>query len=259
MKILRLEINGGPATVDQLAYPAIVNYGHFSAMQVRDGAVRGLGLHLARLDSATRELFGPGLDGGRVREYIRHALGSGILDASVRVGVFREDSGEPPSIMVVLRPPAQQPSVPQRLTAVPYLRPVARVKHVGTFGQIYHGEAAERAGYDDAPLTEPGDVISESTISNIGFFDGNAVIWPSALSLEGITMQLVSAALAERGIPSRRESVRVADLTSFRSVFLTNSVGVAPVGQVDDRILSPDPGFIRVVVDAYESAPWDQI
>jgi len=259
VNILRLEINGGPATVDQLAYPAIVNYGHFTAMQVRSSAVRGLRLHLARLDSATRELFGLGLDGGLVREYIRHALGAGILDASVRVGVFQEDSGEPPSIMVVLRPPGQQPSVPQRLTAVSYHRPVAQIKHVGTFGQIYHGEAAERAGYDDALITGPGDVISETTISNIGFFDGDAVVWPSVPSLEGITMQLVSTALAERGIPSRRNTIRVADLPSFRSVFLTNSLGVAPVRQVDEQILFIDPGFTRDVVDAYESVPWDQI
>jgi branched-subunit amino acid aminotransferase/4-amino-4-deoxychorismate lyase len=259
VNILRLEINGGPATVDQLGYPAIVNYGHFTAMQVRSRAARGLGLHLARLDSATRELFGVGLDRDLVREYIRHALGTDILDASVRVGVFQEDSGEPPSIMVVLRPPGQHPSVPQRLTAVSYLRPVAQIKHVGTFGQIYHGEAAERAGYDDALLTGPGDVISESTISNIGLFDGDAVTWPSELPLEGITMQLVSAALAERGIPSRRRTVRVADLSSFRSVFLTNSLGVAPVRQVDDQTLALDPGFTRDVLDAYESVPWDQI
>jgi len=90
-------------------------------------------------------LFGVSLDGGLVREYVRHALGTGDLDASVRVGVFQEDSGEPPAIMVVLRPPGQPPSVPQRLTAVSYLRPVARFKHVGTFGQIFHGEAADRA------------------------------------------------------------------------------------------------------------------
>jgi hypothetical protein len=79
--------------------------------------------------------------------------------------VFREDRGEPPSIMVVLRPPGQHPSVPQRLTAVSYLRPVAQIKHVGTFGQIYHGEAAERAGYDDALLTGPGNVISERDLT----------------------------------------------------------------------------------------------
>lgn len=245
--------------MDQLAYPALVNYGHFTAMQVRDGAVRGLGLHLARLDSATRELFGPGLDGGLTREYIRHAMGTDIQDASVRVGVFREDRHEPPSIMVVLRPPGQQPSVPQRLIAVSYLRPVARIKHVGTFGQIYHGEAAERAGYDDALLIGPGGVISETTISNIGFFDGNAVIWPSEVSLEGITMQLVSTALAEQGIPSRRKTIRMTEMPSFKSVFLANSLGVAPVSQVDDQILSIDPGFIGDVVNAYESRPWDQI
>jgi branched-subunit amino acid aminotransferase/4-amino-4-deoxychorismate lyase len=70
--------------------------------------------------------------------------------------------------------------------------PTAWTGSVGTFGQIYHGEAAERAGYDDVLLTGPGDVISESTISNIGFFDGNAAIWPSAVLLEGITMQILS-------------------------------------------------------------------
>jgi branched-subunit amino acid aminotransferase/4-amino-4-deoxychorismate lyase len=74
--ILRVEVNGGPATAGQLANPAIVNDGHFTAMQVRGGAVRGLRLHLARLDSATRELFWTGLDGELVRAHVRHALGA---------------------------------------------------------------------------------------------------------------------------------------------------------------------------------------
>ena len=85
METARIEINGEPATAEQLAYPAIVNYGHFTAMQVRRGAVRGLGLHLARLDSATRELFGVGLDGELVRAYVRHALAGG----TGRVGTDR--------------------------------------------------------------------------------------------------------------------------------------------------------------------------
>ena len=59
----RIEINGHGATADQLGFPALVNYGHFTAMQVRNRRVRGLDLHLARLDSATRELFGASLDG----------------------------------------------------------------------------------------------------------------------------------------------------------------------------------------------------
>jgi branched-subunit amino acid aminotransferase/4-amino-4-deoxychorismate lyase len=259
MDITRIEINGGPATVDQLAYPAIANYGHFTTMQVRGGAVRGLSLHLARLDSATRELFGTGLDGELVRARVRHALGAGAPDASVRIGVFQPDSDELPSMMVVVRPPREPSAAPQRLTAVTYQRPVAHIKHAGTFGQIYHGQAAERAGFDDALLTGPGGVIAEGAVTNIGFFDGNVAIWPSVPALAGITMQLVTRALAERGIPSRHDIVRIADLPSFRSAFVTNSLGVVPVERVDDQTLPTDPEFIRNLAEAYQSVPWDRI
>jgi len=254
-----IEINGAPATASQLAYPAIANYGHFTAMQVRGGAVRGVGLHLARLDSATRELFSSGLDGELVRAHAQHALGATTPDASLRISVFQPDGDERPSIMVVVRPPAEPPTAPQRLAAVRYQRPVAHLKHVGTFGQIYYGLAAERAGFDDALLTGPDGVISEGAITNIGFFDGNTVLWPSAPSLAGITMQLVAGALAERGIPSRSDTVLLADLLSFRSVFVTNSLGVAPVTQVDDQLLRTDPEFSRNLAEAYESVPWDPI
>jgi branched-subunit amino acid aminotransferase/4-amino-4-deoxychorismate lyase len=257
--IPRIEVNGGPATADQLAYPAIVNYGHFTAMQVRDGATRGLGLHMSRLDSATRELFGTSLDGSLVRGHVRHALGADMLDASVRVSVFQPQDGERPSVMVVVRPPGDAPSAPQRLTAVQYERPAAHLKHAGMFGQIWHGRAAESAGFDDALLTGPGGVIAEGAIANIGFFNGQAVLWPDSPVLEGITMQLVAGALARRGTPSRRGTVRIADLSSFRAVFVTNSLGVAAVGQVDDQVLTADPDFIRDLAEAYDSVPWDRI
>ena len=259
MSIPRVEINGGPATAGQLAYPAIVNYGHFTAMQVRGGAVRGLDLHLSRLESATRELFGTGLDGDLVRANIRHALGTDTPDASVRVSVFQPEDGQHPSVMVVVRPPGEAPVAAQRLTAVRYERPVAHLKHAGTFGQIWYGQAAERAGFDDALLTGPDGVIAEGAITNIGFFDGEAVVWPDAPMLAGITMQLVTGALAGHGTPARHAAVRIADLPSFRAVFVTNSLGVAPVGQVDDLVLPADPDFIRDLTEAYDSVPWDRI
>jgi branched-subunit amino acid aminotransferase/4-amino-4-deoxychorismate lyase len=257
--IPHIEVNGGPAMADELAHPALVNYGHFTAMQVRGGAVRGLGLHLSRLDSATRELFGSELDGELVRARVRHALGAGARDASVRISVFQPDGDERPSIMVAVRPPGDPPAAPQRLSTVAYQRPVPHIKHVGTFGQFYYGLAAERAGFDDALLTAPGGVIAESTIANIGFFDGDAVIWPSAPVLAGITMQLVAPALAGQGVPSRNDTVRVGDLRSFRSVFLTNSLGVAAVGQVDDQILASDAEFTQRLTGVYESVRWDPV
>ena len=220
--MIKVEIDGRPATAAALVHPALVNYGHFTAMQVRDGRTRGLDKHLARLDGATRELFDTGLDGTLVRDRVRHAL-AGVADASVRVSVFQ--SGDEPSVLVAVRPPAQVPTTPQRLRSVRYERPAPHLKHVGGFGQIYHGLRAERDGFDDALLTGADDVISEASISNLAVHDGTSLVWPDAPLLEGIAMQLLSEVL-----PSRRARLRLGDLRSFAGVFVTNSLGVVPGG-----------------------------
>jgi branched-subunit amino acid aminotransferase/4-amino-4-deoxychorismate lyase len=256
---LRVEVDGGPPTAERLQHLALINYGHVSVIQVRDRRTRGLDLHLARLDAANRELFGTGLDGDRVRAHIRHALGDDIADATVRLTVFRPDDADDVSVMVIVRPPKSMSATPWSLQTVRYQRPVAHIKHVGTFGQIHYGLAAERAGFDDALLTGPDDVISETSIANIGFIDGDSVVWPDAPLLPGVTMKLLEPALAARGLPSRRRTVRVADLPSFDTVFVSNSTGVAPVGRIDDLTLSVDPGLVKTLTEAYESVPWDVI
>jgi len=210
-----IEINGRPAAAGELGYRALVNYGHFTMMQVRNASVRGLDRHLGRLDAATRELFGTGLSGEVVRDRLRHALAGHADDASVRVDVFRPEGDEDASVMVTVRPPAAPPGRPQALRTVSYERPAAHLKHAGTFGQIYFGLRAERDGFDDALLTGPGGIISEAAISNIGFFDGDAVIWPDAPALHGITMQLLEQRLPAAGLRSRRAHVRLGDLPSF--------------------------------------------
>jgi branched-subunit amino acid aminotransferase/4-amino-4-deoxychorismate lyase len=148
----RVEIDGEPPTTDRLAAAALVNYGHYSTMQIRRRAVRGLDLHFARLDSATRELFDVTLDPDRVRALLRHCLGDDYTDATGRVTVFDAGSGAP-SVMVALGDPADVLDRPARLQTVRYQRPLPHLKHVGSFGQIYYGLRAERAGYDDALLS----------------------------------------------------------------------------------------------------------
>ncbi|MFE3829023.1 hypothetical protein [Streptomyces sp. NPDC059092] len=63
--LLVTEVDGRPATADDLRLRALDSYGHFTALQVRNGRTRGLAQQLARLDSATRELFGTGLPSER--------------------------------------------------------------------------------------------------------------------------------------------------------------------------------------------------
>lgn len=253
----RIEIDGEAATVARLSAAAPAGYGHFTAMQVRGHRVRGLDLHLARLDTANRELFGAGLDPATVRGHIRHALGGGTGDASVRVYVCEMPAG--PSVIVTVRPPGGMLAGPWRLQTVPYQRTLAHIKHLGDFGQGYFQRLAHRNGFDEALLTGPDGVISEGSITNIAFFDGDGIRWPTAPALDGITMQLLERQLPARGVPSRRTRVDVSGLRSFRAAFVTNARGIAPVGQIDDLTLPVDGTLLATLTEACESAGWDPI
>jgi branched-subunit amino acid aminotransferase/4-amino-4-deoxychorismate lyase len=255
---IRVEVNGNAASAAQLRDYILGPYGHFTAMQVRSARTRGLALHLARLDGATRELFGRGLDGDQVRAHIRHALGD-IRDASVRVIVYWPTAGADPAIMVTVRPPAPPGADPQRLLPVPYQRPVPHIKHTGDVGQSYYGRAAVREGFDDALLTGPDGIIAEGAITNIAFSDGSMLTWPDAPCLAGITWQLVEPRLAGAGLPTRRGPVRLADLPALRAAIVTNSHGVAPVGRIGPVELPGSVALAKAVGEIYDSVPWDPI
>ncbi|GAA0623603.1 aminotransferase class IV [Streptomyces crystallinus] len=254
-----VEINGRPADAETLRVPALTGgYGHFTAMQVRAGRVRGLALHLARLDAATRELFGPGLDGGRVRALVRAALaGAGAEDAAVRVYVYGPD--EEPTVMVTVRPPVDLSPEPQHLLSVPYERPVAHIKHLGGFGQAYYGRIAERRGYTHALLTGPGGEIAEGAITNIAFWDGSTVVWPDRPALLGTTMALVESRLPEYGTATARRPVALGGLGAYRAAFVTNSQGIAPVARIDDTAFTVDTELMETLWRLYAEVPWDAI
>ncbi|WP_030793986.1 aminotransferase class IV [Streptomyces sp. NRRL S-920] len=259
--VQRIEIDGQPATAGSLLWPALVTTGHFTAMQVRGGKVRGIDLHLARLDAATRELFGRDLDGERVRGAVRHILRDDIDDASVRVYVHAPD-GEP-SLMVTVREPVELPTGlaarAQALTSVPYQRPFAHIKHLGGFGQARHRELARAAGFDDALLTGPGGEISEGAVTNIAFFDGTRVVWPDAPHLAGVTMRLIEARLPAAGLPTSHAPVTLADLPSYSAAFVTNAWGVSPVRRIDDVTYDVDEKLMATVAGVYEAVPWDAV
>ncbi|MEU2558494.1 aminotransferase class IV [Streptomyces longispororuber] len=266
--VRRLEIDGAPATPAQLRQRALDGYGHFTAMQVRGGRARGMALHLARLDAATRELFDQGLDEDRVRAAIRHALagdgtpeGGLLLDAAVRVYVHAPEGV--PSLMVTVRPPVELPATmagrAQSLKSVPYVRPVAHIKHLGGFGQAYHRRRVGRAGFDEALLTGPDGAVSEGAVTNVAFFDGREVVWPDAPHLRGVTMGLLEPRLADAGLPTRRGPVLLRDLGAYRAAFVTNSWGVSPVRRVDDHDFPLDEELMATVSEVYEGVPWDEI
>ncbi len=117
--VLSVEIDGRIPSVQRLRAVALASYGHFTAMQVRNHRVRGLDLHLERLDRANREVFDADLDGDRVRDHVRHALGENTPDASVRVYVQLPDGDQAPSVTVIVRSAAEVSGTALRLQSVP--------------------------------------------------------------------------------------------------------------------------------------------
>jgi branched-subunit amino acid aminotransferase/4-amino-4-deoxychorismate lyase len=258
----RLEIDGRPAALEQVQALDLSPRGHFTAMQVRGGATLGLDFHLARLDAASRELFGAGLDGDLIRGYIRQAL-DGTPDASVRANVFVPDGASAPasapSVMISVRPPAAPPSRPQRLQSVPYQRPLAHIKHSTGFGQSYFGGLASANGFDEALFAGPDGSVSEGSITNIAFLDGDAIVWPSAPALRGVMMQVLQRELTRAGVPWRDAPVRLADLPGFGGALVTNSHGMAPVASIDDLVLPADTGLYATAAKLLAAAPYDAI
>jgi branched-subunit amino acid aminotransferase/4-amino-4-deoxychorismate lyase len=227
-------------------------YGHFTAMQVRDRRVRGLGLHFERLESANRELFGVELDRAAVLGSIRTVLGDDLRDAGVRVYVV--EAGRP-RVLATAAPPTQAPSSPRSVTPVVYQRYLAHIKQASGFQQAHIGRQVARAGFDEALLTTEDGLISEGAITNLGGFDGDRLIWPDAPMLRGITMRL----LERMDVPQERRPLRVADLPHLGQVFLCNSRGVMPVGRVDGVTLRQDDKLVARLHEHYNGIAGDPL
>jgi branched-subunit amino acid aminotransferase/4-amino-4-deoxychorismate lyase len=255
----RLELDGRPASIDDVWALDRSSSGHFTAMQVREGRTLGLAFHLSRLDAATRELFGTGLDGERVRACVRHALADDVADASVRVNVFRPAEDGDVSLMVSVRPPAAPPKQRLRLQSVAYRRPSPHIKHASGFGQGYFGGLAHANGFDEALFVGPEGAISEGSITNIGFIDGDTIVWPDAPALRGIMQQVLQRQLDGAGVPWAFRPVRLADVGGLGGAFLTNSHGMATVVSVDDVELPSTAPLLGHAAELLAAAPSDPL
>ena len=108
---LLVEVDGRAGSVSDVGKPGMLPRGHLTSAQVRDGAVRGLDLHLTRLAEAHEQLFGSVLDTAAVRLLMARAVRE-HPDAYLRVTVDETPSGAP-RVVTVVRPPLEAPTAPQ--------------------------------------------------------------------------------------------------------------------------------------------------
>ncbi|HEY1223713.1 MAG TPA: aminotransferase class IV [Brevundimonas sp.] len=255
-------IDGEPASLDDLAYQAMVNYGAYTSFRVEQGGVRGLDLHLARLEASSVELFGEPVGEARLRELMRLAI-EGRSDAWMRVSLFSPELGPRspdwqgvPKVMTAVFPPPLPLAASVRLTVQTYAREAPQVKHVATFGLIRARRAARAAGFDDALFADASGRISEGSLWNIGFVLGDTVVWPQAPMLAGVAQALVERGLASVDMATTTEPVTVADLGRFDAAFICNSATPAcAVTAIGNQTFNTPSDLIERLGEAWSSNP----
>src|SRR3546814_12541979 len=159
------------------------NHGHFTTMQVRDGAVRGLDLHLARLREATAELLDVAFDDARATGGLRQALDiAGSGDCTARVTVCAREferaaqASQPLAagdldVIVALTPPREPSPESMRAASFVHKRALPHIKHVGTFAQFHLARQARGRGFDDVLFVGSAGRVSEGTVWKVGFWE----------------------------------------------------------------------------------------
>lgn len=253
--------NGRPSTDATLARMAFASFAHFTAMQVRGGAVRGVSEHLQRLRHASDELFGTHLPDATILDHLRTAVATNA-DASLTVfiapaydvrGVGPDDTLD---TFVRVDAPARPSTTPVRLMPIEHERDLPHIKHVGEIRKTLALQHARDAGFDDALFVNRDGLVSEATIWNVVFWDGQRVIWPRAALLDGVTQQVVRRQLQRDGVDQRDLAVPVDALDPRWSAAILNSwtpgIGVAGIGQTE--LADPAPLTAQLHA-AYDAAP----
>jgi branched-subunit amino acid aminotransferase/4-amino-4-deoxychorismate lyase len=261
-----LQLNGRDVTAAELGSLAFANYGHFTSMRVQQGAVPGLGLHLDRLRHDCAVLFDTDLDVDTVRAQLRQAVTGLEGPLIVRVTVFdpglelaHPGADATPQILISGRPAAGS-VLPLRLASMRYTRDLPAVKHVGLFATMLARRAAQRRGADDVVFVEPDGRVTEGATWNIGFLDGDRVVWPEADVLPGVTMRLLNGLLDRAGTPARSQLLTLDTIDGLTGAFATNvSVGVRPISSIDaDRFDDAHPA-LAALREAYFASPAEPI
>jgi len=254
--------NGREARAQDAVELAFAGFAHFTAMQVRDGGVAGLDLHLRRLRDASTTLFGRDLDEGVVRSRMREALRDGGRDLSMTVTVHPAegefvpaDEREPLEVTVRTGPPSDGPAGPLALAPVAHERFMPEIKHVGEGAKTHHLWSAQAAGFDDAVFVDRDGRLSEATIWNLAFDDGGTVVWPRAAKLAGTTEQIVRRQLDRAGVPQQERSVTPDDVGGLSAVVMNSWTPGVAVSRIGARPLRADPRFVDVLHRAFRAEP----
>jgi len=252
----RAFLDGKRATADELAPLVFAGNAHFTAMQVSGGAVRGLDLHLKRLREASDELFGAHISDDRLHALLAAAIDDEGRDSSLSLFVFPGTDHAELRVLIRISSLADLTVTPVRLKTFEHERFLARFKHVGEIAKSYFKSLAQRDGFDDAAFVDSQGRLSEASIWNLAFWDGETVLWPEADVLPGVTLQILRRQLEAAGIPQTIRPLRADDLgSSLTGVVMNSWTPALRVSDIDGIRLGDGTEFAELLHRAYAAGP----
>lgn len=255
-----------PADAHDLRALVDLNYGHFTSMRVRAGAVQGLELHLARLREGHATLFDAEVDEAQLRHDLRMVL-AGQGEASVRITGFARDfdfrdplrTVQPEWLISVGRAAPAARVAPVMLQSFVFVRPLPQIKHVAMLPLFHYRRLARKSGCDDALFVEGTHAdarVVEGSVWNIGFWDGDQIVWPQGPALRGTAEQLLQAGLEAAGWRQRSAQVPLSDVGNFRAAFTANARGLQAVAGIDAVRYEDSHVLLERLAQILESRPW---
>jgi len=95
---------------------------------------------------------------------------------------------------------------------------------------------------------------------NIGFVQGDTVVWPDAPMLDGVTQTLIREALDQASSPQRIEAVCLSDLSRFDGAFLCNSATpAAAIAAIDNHVFTGATDAVQQLNALWRSQPRQKI
>ncbi len=219
--------------------------GLFETLAVRGGTIARLEAHLARLAAGAQVLALPlpAFDLPRIAAALLHA--NAWTDAVLRLTLTRGTGprgvlppAQPSPTLLVTAAPLPPPVGPARLVTATVTRrnehsPLSRIKSLNYLDNILARQEAHGLGADDAVILNTQGRVAESTIANIFLVVAGALVTPPVS--EGALPGVMRADVLAHG--ARERPITGDDLRSASEIFLTSSLGLRSVGDLDGRPL----------------------
>lgn len=255
-------LNGQPLAGSPLLPAALYGQGVYTSFRVTAGRVKGLGLHLQRLQRDAAVILGttPALQD--LRSNLQQALAGHTGAADLRMRYTLAPAAvtlarpAPASLLhlVAVEEYAPPPAAPLTLQTLPVRRSLAQHKMSSHLAlHLWARRQAQGLGFADALFVEDG-VISEGPTWNILFVAGEQLVMTASTTtvLPGITQQLLQQAAAAHGIPILPKSMTLPLPATLQAAVLTNAVtGLRPVAAIDDKALQTDHPLLQKLQTLY--------